>query len=80
MADIDHNAECGARAVLGNRLVSASGMVLGAHALQVCRQQSGRENNAELCCHPPHPVHDAILAERREIAILHCGRQPALEP
>jgi hypothetical protein len=43
--------------------------------LQVCRQQSGCKNNAELCCRPPQPVHVAILAERREIAILSCGRK-----
>jgi len=70
VSDIDYDAICRARAFLGSRLARACSMILSAHALQVCRQQNGRKNNAELCCRPSHPVHVAILAEPREIAIL----------
>ena len=45
-------------------------MILPAHALRACGQQSGCENDAKLYCRPPHPVHEVILAERAEIAIL----------
>ncbi len=61
-------------------MACAWGMVLAAHALRACRQQRGCQNNAESYCRWSHPMHAAILAERREIAILNCGRNCALEP